>query len=150
MAIEAAWANQSFTRSISGRLDDFNQSIELDSETNCKCYLRSIAHQNLNQFNEAQADLQKAIDLAQAIHAKDSDDWGTIANLGLYHLGAGNPVESDRFYRSLLNAPKEMIEMGIKDLEDLGEWRIENDELRIEEAIPLGRLRQRSFERGDL
>ena len=40
--------------------------------------------------------------------------------------------------------------MGIKDLEDLKEWRIENDELRIEEAIgvlkgaiPFGRLRQR-------
>ena len=58
-----------------------------------------------------------------------------IANLGLYHLGAGNLVESDRFYRSLLNAPKEMIEMGIKDLEDLKEWRIGNDELRIEGAI---------------
>ena len=28
-----------------------------------------------------------------------------------------------------------MIEMGIKDLEDLGEWRIENGEFRIEEAI---------------
>ena len=25
--------------------------------------------------------------------------------------------------------------MGIKDLEDLGEWRIENGEFRIEEAI---------------
>ena len=79
--------------------------------------------------------MKEPIDLAQATHAKDSDDWGTIVNLGLYHLGAGNPVESDRFYRSLLNAPKEMIEMGIKDLEDLREWRIENDELRIEEAI---------------
>ena len=44
-------------------------------------------------------------------------------------------MESDRFYQLLLNAPKEMIEMGIKDLEDLREWRIENDELRIEEAI---------------
>ena len=44
-------------------------------------------------------------------------------------------MESDRFYQLLLNAPKEMIEMGIKDLEDLGEWQIENDELRIEEAI---------------
>ena len=44
-------------------------------------------------------------------------------------------MERDRFYRSLLNAPKEMIEMGIRDLEDLREWRIENDELRIEEAI---------------
>ena len=53
---------------------------------------------------------------------EDSDNWGTIVNLGLYHLGAGNSVESDRFYRSLLNAPKEMIEMGIKDLEDLREW----------------------------
>ena len=95
----------------------------------------TIAHQNLNQSNEAQADLQKAIALAQATHAKDSDDWGTIANLGLYHLGAGNQGESDRFYRSLLNAPKEMIEMGIKDLEDLREWRIENGELRIEGAI---------------
>ena len=72
-----------------------------------------------------------------------------IANLGLYHLVNGNQVESDRFYRSLLNAPKEMIEMGIKDLEDLREWRIENDELRIEEAIPFGRLRQRGFEGGD-
>ena len=94
-----------------------------------------LAHQNLNQSNEAQADLQRAIDLAQAKYAKDSDDWGTIVNLGLYHLGAGNTVESDRFYRSLLNAPKEMIEMGIKDLEGLGEWRIENGELRIGEAI---------------
>ena len=46
-------------------------------------------------------------------------------------------MESDRFYRSLLNAPKEMIEMGIKDLENLGEWRIENGELRIEEAIEI-------------
>ena len=45
-----------------------------------------------------------------------------IANLGLYHLVAGNQLESDRFYRSLLNASKEMIEMGIKDLEDLREW----------------------------
>ena len=44
-------------------------------------------------------------------------------------------MESDRFYRSLLNAPRDMIEMGIKDLEDLREWRIENGELRIEEAI---------------
>ena len=44
-------------------------------------------------------------------------------------------MESDQFYRSLWNAPKEMIEMGIKDLEDLGEWMIENGELRIEEAI---------------
>ena len=44
-------------------------------------------------------------------------------------------MESDRFYRSLLNAPREMIEMGIKDLEDLREWRIENGELGIEEAI---------------
>ena len=95
----------------------------------------TIAHQNLNQSNEAQADLQKAIALAQATHAKDSDDWGTIANLGLYHLGAGNPVESNRFYQMLLNAPEEMIEMGIKDLENLREWRMENDELRIEEAI---------------
>ena len=62
------------------------------------------------------------IDLAQAKHAKDSDDWGTIASLGLYHLVKGDPVESDRFYQLLLNAPKEMIEMGIKDLEDLREW----------------------------
>ena len=78
-----------------------------------------------------QVDLQKAIDLAQATHTKDSDGWGTIVNLGLYHLVKGNPVESDRFYRSLLNAPKEMIEMGIKDLEELREWRIENGELRM-------------------
>ena len=70
--------------------------------------------------------MKEAIDLAQAKHAKDSDDWGTIVNLGLYHLGAGNPVESDRFYRSLLNAPKEMIEMGIKDLEELRELRMVN------------------------
>ena len=108
---------------------------ELNYERNWSHYLRSITHQNLNQSNEAQADLQKAIDLAQAKHARDSDDWGTIVNLGLYHLVMGNPVESDRFYRSLLNAPKEMIKMGIKDLEDLREWRIENGELRIEEAI---------------
>ena len=39
--------------------------------------------------------------------------------------------------------------MGMKDLENLREWRIENGELRIEEAIPFGRLRQRGFERGD-
>ena len=39
-------------------------------------------------------------------------------------------MESDRFYRSLLNAPKEMIEMGMKDLENLREWRIENGELK--------------------
>ena len=65
--------------------------------------------------------VKEPIALAQATHAKDSDDWGTIANLRLYHLGEGNPVEGDRFYRSLLNAPKEMIEMGIKDLEDLRE-----------------------------
>ena len=51
-------------------------------------------------------------------------------SLGLYHLGAGNQGESDRFYRSLLNALKEVIEMGIKDLEDLGEWRMENGELK--------------------
>ena len=51
-----------------------------------------IAHQNLNQSNEAQADLQKAIELAQAKHVKDSGNWGTIANLGLYHLVKGNPV----------------------------------------------------------
>ena len=44
-------------------------------------------------------------------------------------------MESDRFYQLLLNAPKEMIEMGIKDLGDLREWRIENGKLRIEEAI---------------
>ena len=54
----------------------------------------------------------------------------------------GNQGESDRFYRSLLNALKEVIEMGIKDLEDLGEWRMENGELRIEEAIAF-------FEGGD-
>ena len=118
-------------------INDFNRSIELDSDCDWECYLRSIAHQNLNKSNEAQADLQKAIDLAQAKHAKDSDDWGTIVNLGLYHLMKGNQVESDRFYRSLLNAPREMIEMGIKDLEELWEWRIENGELRIEEAIDL-------------
>ena len=46
-------------------------------------------------------------------------------------------MESDRLYQLLLNAPKEMIEMGIKDLEDLRAWRIENGELRIEEAIDL-------------
>ena len=35
-------------------------------------------------------------------------------------------MERDRFYQLFLNAPKEMIEMGIKDLEDLREWRIKN------------------------
>ena len=68
-------------------------------------------------------------------HAKDFDNWYPIVNLGLYHLVKGNRVESDRFYRSLLNAPKEMIEMGIKDLEEMREWRIANGELRIEAAI---------------
>ena len=42
----------------------------------------------------------------------------------------GNQGESDRFYQLLLNAPKEMIEMGIKDLEELRELRIENGELK--------------------
>ena len=40
-------------------------------------------------------------------------------------------MEGDRFYQLLLNAPNKMIEMGIKDLEDLREWRIENGELRM-------------------
>ena len=61
----------------------------------------------------------------------------TIVNLGLYHLVKGNQGESDRFYQLLLNAPKEMIEMGIKDLEEMREWRIANGELRIEEAIEI-------------
>ena len=48
-------------------------------------------------------------------------------------------MESDRFYRLLLNAPKEMIEMGIKDLEDLREWRIENGELKRRSGFWKGR-----------
>ena len=55
--------------------------------------------------------MKESIDLAQANHAKDSDDWGTIANLGLYHLVKGDPVESDRFYRLILNASREMEEL---------------------------------------
>jgi hypothetical protein len=34
-----------------------------------------------------------------------------------------------------LNAPEEMIEMAVRDLENLGEWRMLNGEWRIEEMI---------------
>ena len=97
--------------------------------------MRSIAHQNLNQPNEAQANLQKAIDLAQASNEADSVDWAAVCNLGLYHLVMGNQVESDRSYQLFLNATEEMIEIAIRDLGDMGELRIENVELRIGETI---------------
>ena len=99
--------------------------------------MEDFAHQNLNQPDEAQADLQKAIAFAQAKYNADSTNWYSIFNLGLYHLAAGHQQESESLYRSGLNAPQEMIEMAVRDLEELKEWRIENEELRIGETIKI-------------
>ncbi|MCY7407778.1 MAG: hypothetical protein LH631_10485 [Alkalinema sp. CAN_BIN05] len=77
----------------------------------------------------------ETIDLTQAKYAIDPADWQNTFNLALYHLAAGDQQEFDMLYCSGLNAPQEMIEMAVRDLEDLREWRIENDELRIGEMI---------------
>ena len=79
----------------------------------------------------------KTNDLAQANYAINPEDWQNTSNLALYHLVAGHQQESESLYRSGLNAPQEMIEMAVQDLEELREWQIENVELRIGETIKI-------------
>lgn len=59
-------------------------------------------------------------------YAIDPNDWQNTFNLALYHFAAGHYKESDMLYNSGLNASQEIIEMAIRDLEELSEWRIEN------------------------
>ena len=72
----------------------------------------------LDRPTEAQADLQSAIVLAQAIQAKDPIDWQNNFHLALYYLAAGRFEESDGLYDRASEASTDLIEMAIRDLDD--------------------------------
>jgi superkiller protein 3 len=98
-------------------LATFNQSLEKDSDDDWTYYCRALALAKLSQENSA--DLEQAIQLAQAAHEKEPENWYSHFNLALYYLAAGHAPDAQTRYETGLNrAPAWAIAMAYRDLRD--------------------------------
>lgn len=95
----------------------FNPYLEKNPDSNWTRYCRALALAKLSQENSA--DLEQAIQLAQAAYEKEPQNWYDHFNLALYHLAAGHTPDAQALYENGLNrAPTWAIGMAYRDLRD--------------------------------
>ena len=98
---------------------DFDRVNEINLNDWC-LYLRALTYQACNKLENAQADFDRALQLAQQKYDENPERWHNTFNLALYHLAAGTLKQSWHFYRDALNrgATVSSIRSAICDLED--------------------------------
>ncbi len=122
---EWAIAKRGEVRSLTGdhtqALQDFNRSLELDANSNWTLYFRSLTYRAIHQTENAKADIEQAIKLAQQDYEAKPLDHGNILNLAIYHLTAGDVGQAKYLYQDALEkvSSAKLIKEAIRDLGDL-------------------------------
>ncbi len=83
--------------------------------------MRSLTYRSLPQPENAKADIERAIKLAQQDYEARPVDHQNVFNLAIYHLTAGDVGQAKHLYQDVLEkaSSAKLIKEAIRNIEDL-------------------------------
>ena len=101
-------------------LQNFKTAIDIKA-TNWRYYCQALAHLGLRQTENAQSDLNQAVQMAREDYRKDSDNYRNAVNLALYYIVARRHNKAKQLYQKVAckEAPLLYIREAISDLQNL-------------------------------
>ena len=104
-------------------LADFNRAIDLDDKNDWYWYCRALIHLLTDDESAFESDIDTAIKKAQSTlnKASTTEYWRIGFNLALYNLVAGNLVDTESQYTTLVSTCSSLTNLqgAVEDLKDL-------------------------------
>ena len=108
-------------RNYDQALQDFERSLELESESDWTLYMRSLTYRTLSQTKNAEADIATAIEISCKNYQDNPKKYRDIFNIAIYYLTTGDVDQAKRLCQEALgkNFSTSRIREAIRDIEDL-------------------------------